>query len=203
MPTLKARVGGAWVPVLGGTGNEVTVSPDTPTDPDTELWYDTDDVMPYWLPGGSAGQVPMKQSSADGDIQWTNAARGLVASTTNGAQVSCPVNTITYLTTALPFTMLVGRKYKFEFSFRALGRQDASATLVTTNFVLYDNVTSLGWIDHWHTFGIQWNSAAGFIYRDGDGVARSYRIGIGSASAPAAALYCYPTWFGIVDVGPV
>ena len=44
MGTLKALVGGSWVPILGGGGvNEVAVSPDVPTDPNVELWYDTDD----------------------------------------------------------------------------------------------------------------------------------------------------------------
>ena len=41
MGVLYARVGGAWVPVLGV--NEVAIGTDPPTDPDVELWYDTDD----------------------------------------------------------------------------------------------------------------------------------------------------------------
>jgi len=36
-PVLKARIGGAWVPVGGGT-DEVWVGPTTPTDSATELW---------------------------------------------------------------------------------------------------------------------------------------------------------------------
>lgn len=47
MGVLYAKVGGAWVPALGP--NEVFVGSDQPTDPDVELWYDTDD------PGLSGG----------------------------------------------------------------------------------------------------------------------------------------------------
>jgi len=45
MPTLKARIGGAWVAVGGGSGggSEVEISATDPigTNPSAELWYDT------------------------------------------------------------------------------------------------------------------------------------------------------------------
>lgn len=42
MPVLKARIGGAWVNVGGGT-DEVSIGTAEPVDPNIELWYDTDD----------------------------------------------------------------------------------------------------------------------------------------------------------------
>jgi len=47
-PTTKAFVGGAWVTVGAVAPNEVFVGPNDPlpTDPQTELWYDTDAPAP-------------------------------------------------------------------------------------------------------------------------------------------------------------
>jgi hypothetical protein len=41
MGVLRARVGGAWVDI-GGDRDQVWVNPSAPTDPNIELWYDTD-----------------------------------------------------------------------------------------------------------------------------------------------------------------
>ena len=56
MGVLYARVGGAWVPALGV--NEVAVGTDAPTDPDVELWYDTDDPGLGLIGGQSAAYTP-------------------------------------------------------------------------------------------------------------------------------------------------
>lgn len=189
------------MPVLGGTGNEVTVSPDTPTDPDTELWYDTDDVAPYWLPGGSVGQVPMKQSSADGDIQWAHVPRGLIGAVNGTAGVALATGGLGWITAAIPTTLLVGRRYKISWSFRAVGRTDASDTPYNANILLYNDVGNVntGFVDHWHQFRGQWSTMSGFVIVSGDGVQRSYRIGM----TPTTAVTIYPTWFIIEDVGAV
>lgn len=49
MGVLYARVAGSWVPIGNGAGNEVFVGPNDPiaTDPDIELWYDSDAVVPF------------------------------------------------------------------------------------------------------------------------------------------------------------
>ena len=186
MPTLKAKIGGAWVPIAGpGSGaDEVFVGA---SDPGAayELWYDTSD------PGASVALPP-------------NVAWGIVGQVNNGNQVSCPINTVTYLTTAIPLTLRSDRKYRFSWTFRAVGRQDGADTPANQNIVLYDNVTTLqAWLDSWHQFRGQWSTFTGFIIKDGDGVARQFRIGIGQAgSQPGVALYVFPTWFTIEDVGP-
>ena len=43
VPTLKARIGGAWVDVGGAGVSEVAIGPTDPGDSTTELWYDTDE----------------------------------------------------------------------------------------------------------------------------------------------------------------
>jgi len=192
--------------------DEVMIQPDDPFPANNlvDFWYDTDAPgVPLGVPaGGTVDQVLTKKSSTDQDTQWANnlppnVAWGLWGYVNNGGQIACPINTVTYLTPVLATTCRVDRMYRFSFSFRAVGRQDAANTPVTTNFVLYDNVTNLGWIDHWHIFTLMWNSVEGFNIRQGDGVARQYRIAIGSTGAPAAPLYVYPSQFVIEDIGPV
>lgn len=208
----------------GPTGNTGPQGIQGPVGPDTvfvgpnqpvgveELWIDNDDPdTPF--PGVPTTRIinTSARLSGGGDLSAdrtldvaASMPRGLVGFTGNSGQVACPVNTVTYLVPAITATLLTTRYYKISFSFRALGRQDANDTApVTTNFTLYDNVTLLGWIDHWHRFGLQWSHAAGYIVKQGDGVSRQYRIAIGSATAPAAALYCYPTMFMIEDIGGV
>jgi len=53
MPTLKAKVGGVWVPVGGGSGGgaeEVEIGPSAPTDASIELWVDSDAIPPAAVP---------------------------------------------------------------------------------------------------------------------------------------------------------
>jgi len=194
--------------VVGGGTSEVEIAAADPigTNAAAELWYDTAAATPA---GPMASQVSF---APVGNIPDTNVQaaiarlpRGLIASTYNNTQTSCPANTLTYLTTALPVTMLTGRKYRLGWSFRACGRQDNSATQLSTNLTLYDGATVFpgGVVDHWFILSLMWSTLTGFVYLNGDGVARSLRIAIGSAAAPAAALYIYPTWFGIEDVGAV
>jgi hypothetical protein len=188
--------------------NEVIVSATDPigANPQAELWIDTTTVAPNF----SAGQitnVPVGNITAT-DVQSAinQLPRGHIASVNNsGGNISCPVNTLTYLTTAMAVTLLTGRRYRLQWSFRAVGRTDASdAAGIYTNMTLYDNVTALSgatWVDFWHMYRGNWSNLTGFVYVVGDGVARSLRLGIGGATSPAAALTIYPTWFGIEDVG--
>jgi hypothetical protein len=201
----------------GATGPQGPIGPDEvmiqdaqPTDPVVDFWYAPNAAgLPFGVPaGGTPGQVLTKKSSTDQDTQWAdslppNVAWGLWGLAQNGGQVACPVNTVTYLTPAMTMTLRTDRYYRFSFSFRAIGRQDNANTPYSTNFVLYDNVTNLGWIDHWYVFSLAWGSIAGFHIRQGDGISRQYRVAIGSAGSPTAALYVYPSQFMIEDVGPV
>lgn len=199
----------------GATGPQgpdtVHVGPSQPTGVE-ELWIDNDDPdVPY-------SQVPTTRTitttaplqgggdlSADRTLSLAaSMPRGLVASTQNTNQVSCPVNTTTYLTSALAVTLAVGRKYKLSWSFRAIARQDGSDTPMNDSVRLYDGTTALPgatWIDHWHQFRGQWSSMSGFVIVSGDGVARSLRMGIGGATVPPVAVYIFPTWFAIEDIG--
>lgn len=104
MASLKYRdpVSGLWVyiptagpqgpqgpPGADGTGSggtdEVWIGADEPTNPDTELWYDTDATAssPSGIPsGGTVEQVLTKTSSVDGAASWQNPAWLVVKSTT-------------------------------------------------------------------------------------------------------------------------
>lgn len=164
----------------GGSGtDEVFVGPDDPiaTTPSIELWYDSD-----------------APSALNPNVAW-----GHMGSYNGLTPVVCAASTLTYLTTAIPVTLLAGRKYRLHWSFRAVGRTDNVDTPANTNIVLYDGTTSLqAWVDHWHQFRGNWSSTTGIIYINGDGVARSLRLGINSG----VSLTIYPSMFGIEDVGP-
>ena len=58
MPTLKARIGGAWVDVGGAGASEVEVSATDPiaANPAAEVWYDTADTG-ISLPNGPRGHI--------------------------------------------------------------------------------------------------------------------------------------------------
>jgi hypothetical protein len=67
MAVLYARVGGAWVPVGGGS-DEVHIGPTEPTDSAVELWYDTDAVPavdPAKMPRGWVGRT-VRNTSVNG-----------------------------------------------------------------------------------------------------------------------------------------
>jgi len=95
MPTIKAKIGGTWVPI-GGGGDEVWVGADTPTDNNVELWYDTDEP-----------------NLADTNTARWNSAWGVIAQATfvldftltAGAYVTLPGTTIS-------FTPVAGRLYR-------------------------------------------------------------------------------------------
>jgi hypothetical protein len=65
MPTLKAKVGGVWVP-LSGSVDEVWVGPDDPGAA-FELWYDTDDPL-VLTPASQIGFAPVGTIAAT-DVQ--------------------------------------------------------------------------------------------------------------------------------------
>jgi hypothetical protein len=189
--------------------DEVMVQPDDPypLNPLVDTWYDTDAVAPA-MPASAISFTPPGAPITATNLQAAinQLPRGLVAVANNGSQVSCPVNTVTFLTPAMAVTLLAGRRYRLGWSFRACGRQDGGETSATASLTLYDGAAQLPvgtWLDSWTDFRRNWSTHSGFTYVVGDGVARSLRIAIGSATAPAGALYVFPTWFGVEDVGAV
>ena len=183
MTTLKAKIGGVWVPVGGGSSaSEVEVSATDPiaTNPAAEMWYDT----------------------ADTGISLPNGPRGIVLAVNGTSSVVLPVaGGVSWVTAAVSaLTLAVGRRYKISWSFRSVARTDNSDTYHNTNIQLYDdngNVNT-GFVDHWHQFRSQWSNLSGFVIVNGDGVAREYRMAFSSITV---GLTLYPTWFIIEDVG--
>lgn len=133
---LKARVGGAWVPISMGGPDEVAVGPDDPGS-GIELWYDTDEVAAkaYGLlpAGGATDQVPAKTSGADFATAWVNQARGIVAyAEVTANQTGIPGGSNTDITgLSLTFTALAGRSYRI-VSCMAIVPTAAASLLVGT-----------------------------------------------------------------------
>jgi len=92
VPVLKARIGGAWVPVGGGS-DEVSIGPNDPGDTTTELWYDTDEPNLY-----------------EPDTARWNSAWGVVATLTNNTDYTGIAAAETWVNSGA-FTAVAGRKY--------------------------------------------------------------------------------------------
>lgn len=182
---LRARVGGAWVDVVGSGSDEVVISPDDPiaTYPGTELWYDTDDDYTNALtPTAVAGN-----------------ALGIVAMGAPVASVALVANTMTQVTANLPYTTLVGRRYRFTYAVRAMA---IAAGVGAVNVWLRDSSTQLpNNAGPW--FNTTVNNGGGYWQwvLDGDGVARTWNIAAQSGSA--TTLYNEgQSLFYIEDMGP-
>jgi hypothetical protein len=115
MTVLKAKVDGAWVPVSSGGGggggggtDEVWVNPTEPTDPNIELWFDSDAPSPTYVD------------------RW-NSAWGIVAvgSFIGGSSYPLPVGT-TKITNDLPFTSIPGRRYRMVLQLRVISATTGS-----------------------------------------------------------------------------
>jgi hypothetical protein len=134
---------------------------------------------------------------------WVGMPKGYIAGSVSAGAVSCPINTITYLTSVISVPFLTGRRYKISWCFRAAGRTDASATVHATNLLLYDGTTAWSGsnVDHWYYFANNWTTITGFTFVTGDGVTRSIRLGVGGAASPATALTIYPTSILVEDIG--
>lgn len=71
MTVLKARIGGAWVPITSDGIDEVWIGTDEPTDPNIELWYDPDaepeapiDPIHLWNSAWGAVSAPVHSTTA-------------------------------------------------------------------------------------------------------------------------------------------
>ena len=187
---LRARVAGAWVDVVGSGSDEVVIGPDDPiaTVPSTELWYDTDDDY-------SAGLAPTVVAGN---------ALGIVAMGGFPGQVSIPATTNTQITNNLPYTLLVGRRYRISFLVRAAGIA-AGTTPMTINLTLRDGATSIPdttsvWVAlQGNTSMYQFVSYSWVL--DGDGVARTWNV-IGYSGAATVIYSTNQSYFYIEDVGP-
>ena len=135
MPTLKARIGGTWVPVGGGsTADEVWIGTNTPTDSTTELWYDTDEPNLY-----------------EPDTSRWNSAWGVVGRAVNTAGMTGIGATPTDVTgLTVTFTPVAGRQYRTVISWLAV--TNVSGTVVplitdgaNTTFMQRNYTVQGGW----------------------------------------------------------
>ena len=127
MPTLKAKIGGAWVPIAGpGSGaDEVFVGANDPGAA-YELWYDTDD------PGVSLPNLP----------------RGYVAHAVSGVATASIGATVTDITgTSCTFTADPTRRYKTTMvsgridQFAATGQAFMTIADASNNNLAYNYLT--------------------------------------------------------------
>jgi len=147
---LKARVGGSWVDIAAGAIDEVWVGPDAPTDPNVQMWYDTD--------------APAVQ---DPNVAWGVVARALQTATqtlTSTSEVAIPL-------AALNYTLQNGRRYRISYVNRAI-RNNAGQTSLNVK----GNGVALN--TFWWTGPGGWHSVVCEAYRDGDGVARAWTMTI-------------------------
>jgi hypothetical protein len=188
MPTIKARIGGAWVPVGGGGAgaDEVWIGTDTPTDAATELWYDTDEPNLY------------EPDTARWNSAWGVVAFGSFVSST----IALPTTTKVQVTNTLPFTPVSGRRYRIIIGLRALAGGPAATSYFSV--FLRDGSTDLAaqalpfqpsvglFCTLYHT----WNLTGGG--------ARSLNVAITAGQASTAyADDVYNNSFYVEDVGPV
>ena len=188
MTVLKARIGGAWVPVSssgggGGGTEEVAIQADAPTGTE-ELWYDTDATV----------------SDVDPVRQW-NAAWGIVA---NGATIGVAgqvvaANASLVVTANLPFTSTVGRRYRMRFRLRALiSSAPSHCYAVPEGPGLAANLST------YNLSGTGFSLADMDVLFDGNGVAGNYQWSTDSGPNGTTIYADQPTsYFYIEDVGPV
>lgn len=113
MPTLKARIGGAWVDVGGAGVSEVAIGPTDPGDSTTELWYDTDEPNLF-----------------DPDTARWNSAWGVVGrSFGTTAQATITAETVIAGTTVAVSTV-AGRRYSITLAIAPTAGTTNSVSLV-------------------------------------------------------------------------
>jgi hypothetical protein len=183
MTTLKAKVNGQWVAVSsgggGGTGtDEVWVSPTAPTDPNIELWYDSD--------------AP-SQAYAD---RW-NSAWGIVAVGTF-AVTALPAG-VTKLTNDLTFKSITGRRYRMVLQIRIVGTTSANGI----NFLPIGPAVGGGSWDTWMTVGGQWNPLYTEALFTGNDVSGAFYWNANSTGQAVSVYLDSMSCFYIEDCGPV
>jgi len=180
MPTLKARIGGAWVPVAGGS-DEVSIGPNDPGDTTTELWYDTDEPNLY-----------------EPDTSRWNTAWGIVGVGTFSAGQGAGWVAGSFITNPLTLTLVNGRRYRVNCVARAV----SSTSSVAFSLQLWDNGVAQS-EDEWvQILNVGFNRVKMESLRVGDGAAHTFLFKpVGGFAAGTVA--GYPTWFYVEDVGPV
>ena len=196
MAVLKARIGGAWVPVGGGPSgggtDEVVVSATEPPLAETELWYDT-----------SAASTPF------GLTANPNNALGIVAMGAFKSGMANPTTvtgTDAAITEPLTMTMLVGRRYRIVCQLRAV--VGATSGAVSLRLVAFDGATDMAstWGDLYCTAWYQAGGAydgidTGFVV-DGDGLSHSITIHATTTTGSALAYFDQNCRFYVEDTGP-
>jgi len=150
--------------------------------------------------------VPIIGSGMSAEVARWNSAWGIVAIGKPNGDPPIPAGT-NWITATIPapFTTVVGRRYRFSVDCRAWGPVTVANTSLrikmfngTVPAAGTGEITSF---DHWVTSPAQWDNASVSIVLDGDGVARSYVIGM--MSGYGQALATNTTNLYIEDVGPV
>jgi len=186
MPTLKARIGGTWVPVGGGsTADEVWIGTNTPTDSTTELWYDTDEPNLY-----------------EPDTSRWNSAWGVVGRAVNTAGMTGIGATPTDVTgLTVTFTPVAGRQYRTVISWLAV--TNVSGTVVplitdgaNTTFMQRNYTVQGGWYFHVNTEVVESGLAA-------VPTVRKARTSMTTGTVDIIAGTTLPAFITVEDVGPV
>ena len=185
MPTIKARVGGAWVDLTAGA-DEVWVGSAAPTDPATELWV-----------------YPDGYSVNDPNIARWNSAWGVVA-TASVASAQTGITTLTDFTgLTTTFTPVAGRRYKVTVSGLQLyangtGIVDIKITDGSNNQIVGVNGSVLlGWVPFPDLSSLPVSPSGGVPYTV------KCRLSMSASSINTNQGAGAPAFITVEDVGPV
>lgn len=182
---LKAKVGGVWVPVVGGGSEEVHIGATDPGVTTThELWFDSDAVSPA-------------------DTSRWNSAWGVIATGTFIPPLAPHVSTTTEaITNALTATLITGRRYRVHLQIRAVVNTGGANTI---SFYLSDNGTQIRGTPYggdpymWSQGSYQGVNYEWHFF--GDNTSHSFVVWV--APSVSMNLYTdYGLWY-IEDVGPI
>jgi hypothetical protein len=141
MGVLRARVGGQWIDI-GGTTDAVWVDPNAPTDPNMELWYDTDALSVVANPLVSGrnlldnGQMAIKQRTVT-----SQAGSGFLADRWQVVNGGVGVTNAVYSTlAAYGVVNPAGRPRPGNVQYIQLTTAEAAGSLAAGDFLLYQQV---------------------------------------------------------------
>jgi len=188
MPTLKARIGGAWVDVGGSGGaSEVEIGPDDPigTNSSAELWYDTDAVAPL-----------------NSDMRWYTAWGVIAVGTPQTTSVANPGTNIP-ITPALTFQTVAGRRYRATMrvasaTFTAGAPTGVAVTIRSGT----SGGTMLGDTDQWFYVSGSYAGSTCQVYFTGDGTSKTAQGITETVSVSGTTVSLGVAPMIIEDVGP-
>jgi len=180
-PVLKARIGGAWVPVGGGS-DEVSIGPNDPGDTTTELWYDTDEPNLY----------------EPDTARWNSAWGNVVPQTANSdINVTAGPTTVRSVT----FTAVAGRRYVARVLTASSYTTGQTAGQSFSTALQLDGVTQLNWVMQVDVTDNYQPSATTTVELTPAGGSRTVAIVMNRNNGTGTFRACYS--LAIDDVGPV